>query len=87
MSQIQRKNKHPGRGSVSRRFNYLARKERDPVWHKKIKEMTRLNQLKRRKKINKRCIDCNALISPDATRCQSCSSKRIATNTWKKRKK
>lgn len=82
-----KKKKDKGTGSVSRRFNYLSRKEKDPEWFNKIREMIKRNRIKRVKKINNRCIDCGKLIYPKAKRCQSCSSKRIATNTWKKRKR
>lgn len=68
-----------GRGSVSRAFRYLKKRE-----DKKFVEKLRRNSIETRKrrkiKINNRCIDCNKLISPDAIRCKVCSIKRNRLN-------
>lgn len=64
------------RGSVSRSFSY-ERKWEDPEFRKKSLERNKKNQLKRKKKENKRCLDCNKLIYPKSIRCSKCSIKYI----------
>ena len=65
-----------GRGSVSRSIRYHRRYENDKKFRERIKEREKRYKINRKKKINKRCIDCNKLINPEATRCRKCSIKR-----------
>ena len=64
--------KKTGRGSVSRSIRRLDRLETEKGLREKLQKINRKSQLKRKKKFNKRCIDCNKLIFPHATRCKSC---------------
>ena len=64
--------KNLGSGSVSRSFNYEKKKNRKG-YKEWLTEYNKQRNLKRKKKVNNRCKDCNLLISPDATRCKKCS--------------
>ena len=65
-----------GRGSVSRGFIYLRRKKRDPEFYSKKLKNSSDYERRRKKRVNKRCIDCNKLICPSAIRCKVCNYKR-----------
>lgn len=72
-----------GRGSVSRSFVY-ERRWKDEEFRKNSIERNKKSRLKRNKKINNRCKDCNKLISPSSLRCQKCSIKYIRKKYLKK---
>lgn len=84
---MKRNKNHHGSGSVSRRLRYAERIEADQEFRKKVLEASRKNNLRRAKRFNKRCVDCNKLISPASTRCRSCESTRKINETWKRRRK
>lgn len=65
--------KKHGRGSVSRCLRYYEKYETDPEFRQRVLEGGRLRNKARKKKINKRCVDCGKLISPNSTRCKRCS--------------
>jgi len=65
-----------GSGSVSRSFNFL-KKYNTLEFRIKSNKRSKLNNMKRKKKINNRCKDCNKLISVNAIRCNKCSIKYI----------
>jgi hypothetical protein len=65
-----------GRGSVSRSFRYLRRKEKDPNFYKKILENSSDYEKRRKKRVNNRCIDCKKLICSTSIRCEKCNYKR-----------
>lgn len=73
-----------GRGSVSRSFNY-ARKYSNPEFREKLHEYNKLRFRNRKKKENKRCIDCGILVSPNALRCKSCSIRNNYNKYYKDR--
>ena len=71
--------KRLGTGSVSRSMRYYTRIE-DEKFRNKIREHSRKNMINRKRRINKRCIDCKILISPEANRCRECSIKNHRKN-------
>jgi hypothetical protein len=68
--------KNHGRGSVGRSIRRQRRWETDLEWKLKTKESHEKSRIKRRLKINNRCIDCNKLITPKSTRCLNCHLKK-----------
>lgn len=62
-----------GTGSVSRSFNYQKKYQNNPEFRKKVNEYSRKKYWKKKEKDNNRCVDCNKLISENATRCKACS--------------
>jgi len=71
-------------------LNPGKRKEIQMKWNQKnrarVKRSVDLYQKKYKKRVNKRCIDCNKLISVVSTRCMSCASSERSKKMWKKRK-
>jgi hypothetical protein len=65
-----------GRGSVSRSIRFHKKYEQDKEFRERVKQRQKIYKLRRKKKMNKRCLDCNKLINPEATRCRKCSIKR-----------
>jgi len=67
-------------GNVSRCLKYHEKKIDRPDWYRRQQESAKRSNLKRKKRINKRCVDCGKLIGPTATRCQSHASKHMRKN-------
>jgi rRNA maturation endonuclease Nob1 len=64
--------KFRARGSVSRSMIYHRRMQTDLEFRNRYKKSKHDSYLKRKKKFNKRCLNCNKLINPKSTYCNSC---------------
>jgi rRNA maturation endonuclease Nob1 len=67
--------KNNGRGSIGRSIRRIYRLQNELGYKIKCSKSLKKSQLKRKLRINNRCIDCNKLISPQAKRCDPCSRK------------
>ena len=75
--------KNNGRGSVTRSIRRRFRWENEKGYKEKVQKITKKSQLKRKKRINKRCPDCNKLIFPHAIRCKRCHLISLHNNKYK----
>lgn len=64
-----------GRGSVSRSIRFHKKYEQDKEFRERVKQRQKIYKLRRKKKMNKRCLDCKKLIGTESTRCRECNIK------------
>ncbi len=60
-------------GNVSRMLRRAERAETEPGYKANMAKRAEELSEKRKKRVNKRCVDCGELIEPKSTRCKRCN--------------